>query len=338
MKSNNFNALRLIAAGLVLYGHSFTFLGLHEPLFLSWLPLGVLGVYIFFTISGFLVSQSWERDPHLLRFFIRRSLRIFPGLIVCILLSVLVLGPWLSTLSFTDYFSHPATLVYLENIWLSIAYYLPGVFEKNRLANAVNGSLWSLPVEFFMYCLVAVAGILSPKRWISALLFVIFVLVNYFWAQKAQHMLVAYNTDIRQVFMCGTYFWAGVLIYKYHLDDYFSISTVMGACVLLLCLEPHTELLRTASWGLLPIVVLAFGLSNSPILTRLLGKHDISYGVYIYAFPVQQAIVFLFPTIELALYLITCCLFTFILAFLSWHLIESKALNFKPSTQRKFSV
>lgn len=108
MKSNNLNALRLIAAGLVLYGHSFVFLGLHEPYFLSWLHLGTLGVYIFFTISGFLVSQSWDRDPHLLRFFIRRALRIFPGLFVCLLLSILVLGPLVSTLPTKDYFFTPS--------------------------------------------------------------------------------------------------------------------------------------------------------------------------------------------------------------------------------------
>ena len=138
MKSNNLNALRLIAAGLVLYGHSFVFLGLHEPRFLSSFLFGELGVFIFFIVSGFLVTQSWDRDPQLLRFFARRALRIFPGLIVCIFLSVVVLGPLLTTLSLDDYYAHPATLGYFENIWLLITYYLPGVFETNRIANAVN--------------------------------------------------------------------------------------------------------------------------------------------------------------------------------------------------------
>ena len=55
---NNLNSLRLIAAGMVLYGHSYVFLGLREPLFLSWTPIGPLGVFIFFTISGYLVSES----------------------------------------------------------------------------------------------------------------------------------------------------------------------------------------------------------------------------------------------------------------------------------------
>lgn len=100
---NNLDAVRLAAAGMVLFGHSFVFLGQREPLFLSWLPLGPLGVYIFFTISGYLVSESWHRDPHLLRFFQRRLLRILPGLAICIALTVLVLGPLLTTLPLNDY-------------------------------------------------------------------------------------------------------------------------------------------------------------------------------------------------------------------------------------------
>lgn len=149
---------------MVLYGHSFVLLGLREPLFMSWLPLGPLGVFIFFTISGYLVSESWDRDPHLLRFFQRRLLRILPGLAVCVLLTVGVLGPLLTTLPLADYFSNPHTLGYLRTIGLYITYYLPGVFDGNRYPNAVNGSLWSLPVEFLMYIVVALVGVLHGNR------------------------------------------------------------------------------------------------------------------------------------------------------------------------------
>jgi len=334
MKSNNLNALRLIAAGLVLYGHSFVFLGLREPLFLSWLPLGVLGVFIFFTISGYLVSQSWGRDPHWLRFFSRRALRIFPGLMVCILLSILVLGPLLSTLSIKDYFSHPATPGYLKNIWLFITFYLPGVFETNRVANAVNGSLWSLPVEFFMYIVVATAGLFSDKRWPSVVLFCVSALLSYFWTDLVPKVLVIYATDVQQVFVCGCYFWAGAIYYKYRLDKYFSLSTAVAACILMLCLEASPALLRIASWGILPFAVLAFGLSHSPVLTRFLGNNDISYGVYIYAFPIQQAVVYLYPKIQLLPYLAICCGLTLVLAFTSWRFIESKALKLKPKSRK----
>lgn len=101
---NNFTALRWFAAGMVLYGHSFVFLGLPEPTFLGWAPMGPLGVYIFFSISGYLVAQSWENDPNVFRFLQRRALRIFPGLFVCTVLSVFLLGPIFTTIPLLDYF------------------------------------------------------------------------------------------------------------------------------------------------------------------------------------------------------------------------------------------
>lgn len=92
-RANNLGALRLFAALLVLVGHAYGLRGLEGPLFLSTVPLGLLGISIFFVISGYLVTESWDRDPQPLRFLARRSLRIFPGLVVCVALCALVLGP-----------------------------------------------------------------------------------------------------------------------------------------------------------------------------------------------------------------------------------------------------
>lgn len=124
--TNNLTALRWLAALMVLYGHAFVFLGQHEPLFLGMIPLGPLGVWIFFAISGYLIMQSWTHDPHLLRFLFKRVLRIFPALIVCILLSILVLGPSLTTLDVAEYFKNPITRGYLDNIWLYITSVVSG--------------------------------------------------------------------------------------------------------------------------------------------------------------------------------------------------------------------
>ncbi len=330
MSPNNFTAVRFVAAGLVLYGHSFVFLGLREPLFLSWLPLGPLGVYIFFTISGYLVSESWDRDPDPLRFFMRRGLRIFPGLAVCIVLSILVLGPLLTTLPLTQYVTNVHTRGYLQNIWLHIVYYLPGVFEHNRVPNAVNGSLWSLPVEFTMYIIVALVGTLQGNRWVFLGLAVLSAIVTLVWAQATDKMLVVYNFDLRQVFICGTYFWVGAVIYKFDLKRYFSLSTTMMAAVAMMCLEPWTRQLQIASWVLLPIVVLSFGFAHSSLLDRLTRSGDYSYGIYIYAFPIQQAVVYLWPGVGLGWYLVICSLVTLVMAVASWHLVENRALALKP--------
>ena len=67
--TNNLTALRWLVASMVLYGHFFVFLGLPEPVLMGWASLGPLGVFIFFVIGGYLVTQSWESDPNPIRFF-----------------------------------------------------------------------------------------------------------------------------------------------------------------------------------------------------------------------------------------------------------------------------
>ena len=139
-------------------------MGVPAPLFLGVLPLGPLGVYIFFSISGYLIAQSWDRDSHALRFFIRRGLRIFPALIVVTILTVFVLGPAITTLPIWEYFKSNSTWGYFSNIILYMSYALPGVFEHNTYPNAVNGSLWSLTTEFGMYMLLMIFGVLRLPR------------------------------------------------------------------------------------------------------------------------------------------------------------------------------
>lgn len=333
MSPNNLNIVRLIAAFLVLYGHSFVFLGLREPLFLSWTPLGPLGVFIFFTISGYLITESWDRDPHLGRFFARRALRIFPGLAICIVLAIFILGPMLTTLSLKDYFKSDYTWGYLRNIALYITYYLPEVFETNRVPNAVNGSLWTLPVEFFMYIIVAVIGFMRGNRWVYLGLALSFALISFFWAQRAEQMLVVYATDLRQIFMCGIYFWVGAVFYKFDIKKHLSLSVTVLAVIALLCLE-GVPVLAVAAWVLVPIITLAFGFAYSPLLNRLVATGDYSYGIYIYAFPIQQSIIYLYPNIPISFYLLVCSLLTLSCAILSWHLIESRALALKPRKPR----
>ena len=335
---NNLTALRWFAAGLVLYGHAFVFLGLPEPLFLQWVPMGPLGVYIFFAISGYLVAQSWERDPHVLRFLAKRALRIFPGLAVCTLLSVLVLGPLLTTLDAGTYWRNEHTRGYLTNMALYITYHLPGVFANNRLPHAVNGSLWSLPVEFFMYLLLALLGLLAAvfkavsnrlMAWAVGVMALVFMLLAALWAGTTTEALVIYRTDLRQVPMCGVYFLVGASLFCFKLTKYFTLSNVLLALVLWLCLGVQPHWFAMAAWVVLPFVVLAFGLARQPWLVRMHAR-DYSYGIYIYAFPVQQTLVSFWPQMPLTAYLLSTLVITAALAALSWHFVEKPALKLKP--------
>ena len=344
---NNLTALRWFAACLVLYGHAFVFLGLPEPLFLQWVPLGALGVYIFFAISGFLVAQSWQRDPSVPRFLAKRALRIFPGLLVCTLLSVFVLGPWLTTLDMATYWRNEHTRGYFTNMALYMTYHLPGVFAQNRLPHAVNGSLWSLPIEFFMYLLLALLGMLATwfqktnsesssiqepsklSQWLTGLTALSLMVLVALWALPSTEAWVVYRTDLRQIPLCGVYFMVGACLFQFKLSKYFSLPNVFLAVLIWLCLSREPQLFAMASWVVLPFVVLAFGLSHHAWLSRW-HERDYSYGIYIYAFPVQQSLVSFWPQIPLVPYLLSTLTITIALAAASWHFVEKPALKLKP--------
>jgi len=328
--SNNLTALRWLAASMVLYGHSFVLLGLPEPVFMGWAPMAPLGGFIFFAISGYLVAQSWESDPDAVRFLQRRTLRIFPGLIVCIALSVFVLGPLLTTLPLKTYFLNEHTWGYFTNIPLYITYSLPGVFETGKIPNAVNGSLWSLPAEFFMYLSLLVAGMLRIPKFGWVVVAAGLMLLYMLWASHATEMLVIYRTDMRQVVTCGVFFWVGAAFFKYKISRLFSTSSVMCAVMIWLGLSRWPDMFILATSIMLPFLMLAFGLANGRLLSRLTA-YDYSYGIYLYAFPIQQTVAKFWPAMPLPLYLAITFSATIALAALSWHWIEKPALRLKPA-------
>jgi peptidoglycan/LPS O-acetylase OafA/YrhL len=323
-----------------LYGHAHAFLGLPEVLFMQIVPMGLLGVYIFFAISGYLVAQSWSRDPHVLRFMAKRALRIFPGLVVCTLLSVLVLGPLLTSLDANAYWQNEHTLGYLSNIALYISYHLPGVFANNAWPHAVNGSLWSLPVEFFMYLLLALIGLVGAMvqaalniqratAWLVGGMSLLFIALAALWALPTQEAMVVYRTDLRHIPMCGVYFMVGASLYCFQWEKHFTLSNVLLALVAWLSLSHRTQWFAMASWLVLPFVVMAFGLARHPWLGRM-HTRDYSYGIYIYAFPVQQTVASFWPQMPLPAYLLSTFVITVALAAISWHFVERPALKLKP--------
>lgn len=304
---------------------------------MNWLPLGTLGVYIFFSISGYLVSKSWYHDAHLGRFLMRRALRIFPGLVVCIFLTIFVLGPALTNLKTAEYFSHPNTLLYLRNIGLYISYSLPGVFENNHYPFAVNGSLWSLPVEFFMYLLLAILSYIRfPK--LGFLLFGIgFILAAANYDSFINVPWIMYGTDMKQVFVCGSFFWLGSVFYTYNIPRFFTTTNLLVLVFIWLSVSRWPDIFILMGILVIAVVSLAFGLASSRFLSRTT-HYDYSYGIYIYAFPIQQIVAQINPKLPLPEYLlwVGCC--TILLAAFSWHFIEKPALKLKPISAKNIAI
>jgi peptidoglycan/LPS O-acetylase OafA/YrhL len=180
-----------------------------------------------------------------------------------------------------------------------------------------------------MYALLAILGLCKLPKWGFAFVAAVFMALNIFWALTTPDQVVFYRTDLRQVTFCGIYFFMGVLMHKFNVQRWFSLSNVLLALILWLIFSANRDHFNVAAWFFLPFLVMAFGLSQQPLLTRLT-PHDYSYGIYIYAFPVQQTVAFYWPNMPLIPYLLCVSAITLALAAASWHWVESPALRLKP--------
>ncbi len=328
-KKNSFDLLRLFAALLVLFSHQHVLLGIEEPKMFGWTTFGGIGVSIFFVLSGFLVWSSWARDPDLKRFFIRRSLRIFPALWFVVLASVLVFGPFLSELSVLDYFASSGTWRYLSTALLLIRQGLPGVFTDNFFPLAVNGSLWTLPVEFLCYVLVALVGSigLPPRSWPMFLSLGLAVVAAAFGSLLLGPRFVSHLEMV-------ALFWWGVMyafVRGRQGSEYKVWAVAMSLFFVAFAWLGSRGIERGGILVLVALVVLvAQRVSWGARITDRLG--DLSYGMYIFAFPMQQMVVALGRNRgwTFATHLSLSLLLTSVLAYVSWHVLEKRALRFKP--------
>jgi peptidoglycan/LPS O-acetylase OafA/YrhL len=339
LHKNNFDAVRLVAALCVVVSHQFALTGLPEPVILNVHSLGGFGVLVFFSVSGYLVAQSWDADPNLPRFAARRLLRIWPGLAVVVLLTVLVWGPLLTFIPTGEYFRHVWTREYLHNLRFSMRDILPVRLDGNALPLAVNGPLWTIPLELKCYVALAIlgaAGLLRSKWW--AVLLTAVLLVRYAVIEPRGDQLVdawAWTLEQRYLLEFGLFFAAGVLLHFLDLDGARrKLLLVAGAWLLGAAAVAFGRPLL-ALWFVVPATVIAFGVASLPYARRAGRFGDLSYGFYIYAFPIQQTLIWLYgkklPWMAVfALVLVTTAAF----AAASWHLVEKRALRLKPKRRQ----
>ncbi len=331
--NNNFDFLRLFAAGMVIYGHGWILATPAGPGFWG-VPFARIGLDIFFAISGYMVTGSWQRTPKLRLFLAKRALRIFPGLIACVLATAYVLGPRLSTLPLRDYLHNGNVLKYLQNMWLFQRLYLPGVFEGLRLNGAVNGSLWSLFPEVLCYLSVPLMALLPlrPRLWALAVGGVLAGVAGMwlFYGYDGDPV-VFYNTDVKYMLVQVPFFFIGGL---YRLlgdrvgDFYRADFAILGYSLNWMIASWYGWWNLPIEWVTLPYMVICFGRMSMPVVRHAGRFGDFSYGMYLYAFPVQQIVLGAMPWNEYPI--ATCMVLTVPFAVLSWHLVEAPALRWKP--------
>jgi peptidoglycan/LPS O-acetylase OafA/YrhL len=333
-RRNNFDALRLVAAASVVFSHAFLIAEgtqEHEPL--VWLTgrqsiLGLAGVFVFFAISGFLVTQSWDETGNPGRFLAKRALRIFPGLVVALLVAAFVLAPFVTSLPLAAYFARPEPYRFvLGNALLDTTVHeLPGVmFVDNPVGLEVNGTMWTLRYEFEMYLMVLTLGLLR--------------LLNLPVALGLLGLGVAcLETGALKIF--GTWGWllgffaAGMVLYKLRHTRIFDWRVALLAAVGLVLSVPLRQFI-----ALFPIfgcyLALWLALNQRLPVVPAARFGDLSYGIYIYGWPVEEAVVWLHGGHAAWWQVFGVALpATAALAFLSWHLVERPALRLKPGRRR----
>lgn len=339
-KDNNFNLIRLLAAFAVLFSHSFALAtgdAANEPLrTLIGITPGHIAVDVFFITSGLLVTRSLFYRRNLIEFTAARALRIFPGLITAVLLCVL-LGAMLTSLSLSDYFSAAQTKDFIVKnsiIFFGDVQELPGVFANAPFDNSVNGSLWTLPWELRMYAVLGVFGVttlllhrLFKVNVLSALaiLFLLFCTYNY--------LQLHFFSDDRgfyyRLYRFGTLFFFGAGYYVMRNKIAFNTPTFIIFSLLLVFSSIDHQLFFIFYTALLPYIVLYLAYIPTGKI-RLFNRYgDYSYGIYIYAWPMQQLIAVSIENVSVPTMILTSTAATFCLAYFSWHIVESRALSLK---------
>ena len=343
-RQNNFDALRLLAAILVIFSHSFLIAeGTQSREWLIRLTgnqciLGLTGVFVFFAISGFLVTQSFEQTPNRLHFLTKRALRIFPGLLVATLLSAFVLGPLVTDLPLGAYLSRVEPYQYVVGNTLldQTVHELPGVrFVDNPVGLEINGSLWTLRLEFVMYLMVLALGMLRLLTVRTALLLLAFGMacLRFDMLDEFEKWGWFFQVLSGWGWLVG-FFAAGMVLYKLRHTHIFDGRVALLALAGLALSIPLRQFIL-----LFPVFgcYLALWLALNPRLPVIPAARfgDLSYGLYIYGWPVEEAVMWLsggraawWQVFLVALPAASA------LAFLSWHLVERPMLRLKPGSRR----
>lgn len=325
-RGNNFDLIRLLAALVVLVSHSIPLSYGTDAREAVWrlsghqATAGRIAVAAFFVISGYLITQSYRTTDSPARFLRARALRLLPGLAAMLVVLATVAGPLLSTLPAAAYFAAPAVPRFVA-VNLSLGGFapgLPGVFAANPFAGVVNGSIWTLRYEAECYGLVLLLGMARLlNRRVVVGLFAASLLASALWWG-----------GVRVEF--ATYFLGGATVQLWRPPLRRWAAWLCGG-VMAASLATGGLRLACASAGAYLVIYLAVAARPVRVWMPWAGRSDLSYGVYLWAFPVQQA-----ATLALGdaaswwANVLVSLPVVLGLAALSWHLVEAPALGFKP--------
>ena len=343
--TNNFDLLRLFAALQVVIHHSVMHLGIeYKGKFLLDIFEVVPGVPVFFFISGYLISKSYENNSNIKEYVQNRVLRIYPAVFVCVLLSVL-------SVYLVGYYRSIEVPALQFLIWLFgqlsfYQFYNPD-FMRAYGSGALNGSLWTITVELQFYILIPLlyffikrTGRYIESNKVLVVLIIIFLFFNrfYYLFHSEYKDIVWYKlfgvtfVPWFYMFLVGTFVQRNFRIFHNYLSNKFIIIFIMFSFYLWF-MKSFLNVNTGNGIGpliFIPMVIVLFSAaySNIRLSNILLHKNDISYGVYIYHMPVINMMIYLGYKGDIS-FLIISIVLTVVLSSLSWKIVEYPSLMLK---------
>jgi peptidoglycan/LPS O-acetylase OafA/YrhL len=332
-RENNLNLLRLVLAASVILAHSPELIDgnrgreLAARIFGSWVSLGVLAVDGFFILSGYLIAQSWERNPRVYAYLRKRVVRIYPGFLVACVISAL-----LASLGGNDqYWGEFRVLRFVKGLLVLAVPKIPAAFLALP-HSIINGPLWTISYEFACYLGLAILGVMGllRRRW---LVLVGTILVTVWATAQAKHWLPpishripigASNSDLPRLMSC---FLTGTCYYLFRDKVRFTGPATLAAMGLLLSAMFRESTATVAIPLCGGYLLLAAGLGSPVPGTAWVRKEDVSYGVYLYAWPIQQLLINHWRYIDPWLLSAITLPLAFLAGWASWNWIERPAMK-----------
>lgn len=339
-KSTNLQLTRFLAAALVIFHHSFILVNGNMEQEWLWritggqLNMGELAVGIFFLCGGYLAARSvCTKKQDVTEYITSRLIRILPALLFVVVLCILG-GSFISTLGFKEYFANKHTYRYLLNGVMILQHDLPGVFENAAYTATVNGSLWTLPLEFLcnMGCyLLFRLKLLDQKKFVWTVPIVLAGSV-VIWGIGARIEILKSALGPCLLFYIGIFYWV------YHKSIKYCMTGLM-ICAVALIFCGIFGVWNVGFYLFLPYLLIVFWFESKQRFTKIseLGKY--SYSMYLWGFPIQQFIAELFNW-NMSSYLNAAISipFTMFVAICTYQLIEKRAILLKNIFMRKHAV
>ncbi len=337
-RDNNFNLVRFLAAFAVLFDHiSLASLGpgVHRPVFeqVFGISLSELAVNMFFVLSGFLVTKSLLTRNNIISYLAARVLRLFPAFAIMVVVTTFGLGLYFTSYTPSAYISSAQTFHY----WLGTMFTfdeagsLPGVFTDNPRPNLINSAIWTLKYEVIAYAALLALWFLSilEKRTVFAVLSSVFLVFALLLTQLPDVQISPHSTSGGawvSLIRFGLCFQLGSAFYCYR--DRIPLSgrlALIGLTASYVAIDWHAyEVISILATGYALMWVSLIPAGRVRLFNAI---GDYSYGIYIWHWPIIQALIASQFMLPFGWLLTATSVITLILAIVSWHLIERPALG-----------